>query len=91
MIKNHILKISSTQATLKLAKYLTCTYFLTEAVARRCFVNKVFLEIPKNSQENTYARPANFAQFCEYSAVQKKNLSQTMVKCLENTCERVHS
>ena len=28
----------------------------TEAVARRCFVKKVFLEMPQNSQENTCAR-----------------------------------
>ena len=31
---------------------------LTEAVARRCSVKKVFLEISQNSQENTCAMPA---------------------------------
>ena len=29
---------------------------LTEALVRRCSVNKVFLEISQNSQENTSAR-----------------------------------
>ena len=29
-----------------------------EAVARRCSVKKVFLEISQNSQENTCVRPA---------------------------------
>ena len=28
----------------------------TEAIARRCFVKRVFLEISQNSQENTCAR-----------------------------------
>ena len=28
----------------------------SEAVARRCFVKKVFLEISQNSQENTCSR-----------------------------------
>ena len=28
----------------------------TEAVVQRCYVEKVFLEIPQNSQENTCAR-----------------------------------
>ena len=27
---------------------------ILEAVAQRCFVNKVFLEISQNSRENTY-------------------------------------
>ena len=31
-------------------------YFVTEAVARRCSVKKMFLEISQNSQENTCAR-----------------------------------
>ena len=47
---------------------------LTEAVAQKCFVKKVFLKISQNSQENTYARvsflirlqasglPVNFAK-----------------------------
>ena len=48
---------------------------ITEAVARRCLVENVFLEISQNSQENTCARapfliklqasgvPVNFAEF----------------------------
>ena len=32
---------------------LTCISILTEAVALRCFVKKVFLEISQNSQENS--------------------------------------
>ena len=31
---------------------------ILEAVAQRCFVNKVFLEISQNSRENTVPRPA---------------------------------
>ena len=31
-------------------------YISAEAVAQSCFVNKVFLEISQNSQENTCAR-----------------------------------
>ena len=31
---------------------LTCILILTEAVARRCSVKKVFLEIAQNLQEN---------------------------------------
>ena len=33
-----------------------CYYQFQEAVAQRCYVKKVFLEISQNSQENTYAR-----------------------------------
>ena len=33
-----------------------CFFVSLEAVARRCSVKKVFLEISKNSQENTCAR-----------------------------------
>ena len=34
----------------------------SEAVARRCSVKKVFLEISQNSQENTCARVCNFVK-----------------------------
>ena len=38
-------------------KFVTfCFLKLTEAVVPRCFVEKVFLEISQNSQENTCAR-----------------------------------
>ena len=33
-----------------------CEVLITESVAQRCSVKKVFLEISQNSQENTYAR-----------------------------------
>ena len=35
---------------------LPCISILTEAVAQRCYVKNVFLEISQNSQENTCAR-----------------------------------
>ena len=35
----------------------------TEAVAQRCSVKKVFLEISQNSQENTYARDSDTGIF----------------------------
>ena len=50
---------------------------LTEAVAQKCSVKKVFLKISQNSQKNTYARvsflirlhasglPVNFAKFLD--------------------------
>ena len=31
-------------------------FHYAEAVSRRCYVKKVFLKIPQNSQENTLAR-----------------------------------
>ena len=50
------------------------TTWLTEAVARRCSVKKVFLEILQNSQENTcnFTKKETLAQvfpgeFCEIS------------------------
>ena len=54
---------------------------LTEAVVRRCFVKKVFLEILENSKENTCARVFNFIKeetlaqvfFCEFCEISKNN------------------
>ena len=42
----------------------------TEAVARRCSVKKMFLEISQNSQENTCARVSFLIQFnCSFIKV----------------------
>ena len=38
-------------------------YIIAEAVAQRCFLKKVFLEISQNSQENTCAR-VSFLKSC---------------------------
>ena len=41
---------------------------ILEAVAQRCSVKKVYLEITQNSQENTCARAQVFSEeFCEIS------------------------
>ena len=42
-------------------------FFFSEAVAQRCSVKKVFLEISQNSQENTCARISFLIRFCEIS------------------------
>ena len=41
---------------LMFAELKVCARWLTELVARRCSVKKVFLEISQNSQENICAR-----------------------------------
>ena len=38
----------------------------TEAVARRCFVKKVFLEFLQNSQENIFARVSFFNEIAVF-------------------------
>ena len=51
-----------------------------EAVVRRCFVEKVFLEISRNSQENTCAR-ASFLinlQALDLQLYQKETLTQVL-------------
>ena len=51
---------------------------LAEAVARRCFVKKVFLEISRNSQENTCTRVSflikSQAEACNF--IKKQTLAQ---------------
>ena len=51
---------------------------LSEAVARRCSVKKVFLKIPQNSQENTCARVSYLiklqASSCNF--IKKETLAQ---------------
>ena len=50
----------------------------SEAVARRCFVKKVFLEISQNSQENTCSR-VSFLISCRLKAwnfIKKETLAQ---------------
>ena len=37
-------------------RFTPCDQIIAEAVVRRCSVEKVFLEISQNSQENTCAR-----------------------------------
>ena len=44
-------------------------YVVLEAVVQRCSLKKVFLEIPQNSQENTFAR-ASFLIKLQASAMQ---------------------
>ena len=44
----------------KLSKKLLMKVFWPEAALRRCSVEKVFLEISQNSQENTCARVSLF-------------------------------
>ena len=44
-------------------------YVVLEAVVQRCSLKKVFLEIPQNSQENTFAR-ASFLIKLQASALQ---------------------
>ena len=41
----------------------------TEADVKRCSVEKVFLEISQNSQENTYARVSILIKFCTWLCV----------------------
>ena len=54
---------------------------LSEAVARRCCVEKVFLEISQNSQENTcannnkYCRPKAQVFFCEFCELSNNTFS----------------
>ena len=43
---------------------------LTEAVAQRCSVKKVFLQISQNSQENT-GEALTVAVFCEFCGISK--------------------
>ena len=40
----------------KIFRSLFCIFGYLEAVAQRCFLKKVFLEISQNPQENTCAR-----------------------------------
>ena len=47
---------------------------MLEAVVRRCFVKKVFLEISQNSQENTCARVSFFTKACNF--IKKETLAQ---------------
>ena len=55
-----------------------CKTVKAEAVARRCSVRKVFLEIPQNTQENTCARISFLielqAQACNF--IKRETLSQ---------------
>ena len=60
---------------------------LPEAVARRCSVKKVFLEISQNSQENTCARVSFFINTyggCFCITKNKKYLSLEKAKLLSN-------
>ena len=50
---------------------------ITEAVARKCSVKKVFLEISQNSQENTCVRVSFFNKVAgAYSFIKKETLAQ---------------
>ena len=51
---------------------MSASIYLSEAVVRRCFVKKVFLEISQNSQENT-------CEACNF--IKKESLAQAF------TCE----
>ena len=48
----------------------------TEAVVQRCFVNKVFLEISQNSQENTCARVSLLIKLQASNFIKKETLAQ---------------
>ena len=54
---------------------------LTEAVAQRCSVKKVFLEISQNSQENTSARVSFLIKACNF--IKKEYGTETMVAASE--------
>ena len=47
----------------------------TEAVARRCSVKKVFLEIAQKSQENTCAQTLAQVFSCEFREISKNTFS----------------
>ena len=49
---------------------------ITEAVARRCSVKKVFLEILRNSQENTCARVSFLIKLQACNFIKKETLAQ---------------
>ena len=54
---------------------------VTDVVAQRCSIKKVFLEISKNSQENTFATEYFFkiklqAQACNF--IEKETLAQVI-------------
>ena len=48
----------------------------TEAVVQRCFVNKVFLEISQNSQENTCVRVSLLIKLQASNFIKKETLAQ---------------
>ena len=57
---------------------ISCFSFVFQAVARKCFVKKAFLEILQNSQENTCARVSFLiklqAEACNF--IKKETLTQ---------------
>ena len=50
------------------------TFNDVEVVAQRCFVDKVFLEVSQNSQENTCARVSFLRKVCNF--IKKETLTQ---------------
>ena len=76
-IKNNLLKHQ--QICSKIQKQTPGGHHRTEAVARRCSVKKVFLEISQNSQENTYARVPFLIKLLYYF-IKKETLTQ-MFSC----------
>ena len=54
---------------------MNCGFMKTEAVARRCSVKKVFLEISQNSQEDTCARVSFLIKFSSACNTYYKNES----------------
>ena len=59
---------------------------ISEAVAQRCSIKKVFLEIPQNSQENTRDRVSFLiklqASSCHF--IKKETLAQVLSWILQN-------
>ena len=62
----------------KVFVFIRALTHITEAVVRRCSVEKVFIEISQNSQENTYARVSFLIKFqakiCNF--IKKEALAQ---------------
>ena len=52
-----------------------------EAVAKRCFVRDVFLEISQNSQENTFARVSFLIKLQAEATLFKKETLAQMFSC----------
>ena len=58
----------------KIYKSTFFTEHVSEAVAQRCSVKKMFLKISNNSQENTCARVSFITKLHRYATLLKKRL-----------------